>query len=88
MPKIFVMRHDDGLIPSDDLDDEKKKEVAEKLEAFLKDNPEVKFNGTFVDEDGMGIDDWEAPDVETVEKAIEAIGLPHDEIIEVEKVMP
>ncbi len=88
MPRIFVMRYDDGLLPSDDLTDEKKKEASEKLETFLKDNPEVKFNGTFVDGDGMGIDDWEAPDVETVEEAIKAMDLPHDEIIEVEKVMP
>ncbi|GAI02739.1 unnamed protein product, partial [marine sediment metagenome] len=42
----------------------------------------------FVDEDGRGIDDWEAPDIETIEEAIEAIDLPHDEIIEVGKVMP
>lgn len=88
MPRIIVMRYDDGVLPSDNLTDEKKKEAAEKLEAFLKDNPEVKFNGTFVDEDGMGIDDWEAADTDIIEKALEAMDLPHDEIIEVEKVMP
>lgn len=88
MPRIFVMRYDEGLLPSDDLTDEKKKEAAEKLEAFLKDNPEVKFNGTFVDEDGMGIDDWEAPEIDAVEEAMKAIDLAYDNIIEVEKVMP
>lgn len=88
MPKILVMRYDDGVLPPGDLTDEKKKEVSEKLEAFLKDNPEVKFNGLWVDDDGYGICDWEAPGIETIEKAIEALGLPHDEIIEVEKVMP
>ena len=88
MSKILVMRYDEGVVVLDDLTEEKKKEINEKLEAFLKDYPNVQFNGTFVNEDGIGIDEWDAPDVDIVEKAVEAIGLPHDEIIEVEKVMP
>ena len=91
MSKILVMRYADGLIPPDDLNEEKKKEIGEKLGAFLKDNPETKFNGLWLDGDGMGVCDWEAPDVETVEKALDAVGMPlceRDEIIEVEKVMP
>jgi len=82
------MRYDDGIVELDDLTEEKVKEINEKLEVFLKDNPETKFNGLWVDEAGMGVCEWEAPDVETVAKAVEILGLPHDEIIAVEKVMP
>jgi len=88
MSKILVMRYAEGIIDLDDLTEEKKKEISDKVEAFLKDNPEVKFNGLWVDEDGMGVCEWEAPDVETVETALDDVGLPHDEVIEVEKVMP
>ena len=88
MSKILVMRYADGIVELDDLTEEKKKEIGEKLGEFLKDNPETKFNGLWVDEDGMGVCEWEAPDVDTVVAAVERLGLPHDEVIEVEKVMP
>lgn len=82
------MRYDDGLLTPDDLTEEKKKEYIEKIEAFLKEHPDVKFNGTWVDSDGWGYDEWEAPDIETVEKALAEAGMVCDEILEVEKVMP
>ena len=91
MSKILVMRYADGLIPPYYFTEEKKKEIGEKIGAFLVDNPETKLNGLWLDEDGMGMCEWEAPDVETVEKALDAVGMPlceRDEIIEVEKVMP
>ena len=82
MPRIFVMSYDE-----DDLTEEAKKEINGKLEAFLKEHTDVKFNGLWVSNDGVGICDWEAPDIEAVEKAVDAVGLPYDEIIELEKVM-
>jgi len=66
---------------------QKKGEIAPKVMDFLKKNPAVKFNGLWIDNNGVGICDWEAPDAETVKKAVEAVGLPHDEVIVVEKLM-
>ena len=50
----------------------KKKKKKEERLVILKEYPDVKFNGTYVDEKGMGICDWEAPNAvrEIVEKAL------------------
>ena len=86
MPKVIVVHYtESGRIPK--LTEEQKKEIEKKAGEALKENPDVKFNGTFVNEEGIGICDWEAPDAETVEKIVkEAIGAPYDKVIAVEKV--
>lgn len=82
------MRYSDGVLESDDLTEEKKKEYMKKIDAYLKEHPDVKFNGTWLDGDGWGYDEWEAPDTKTVTEALAEAGMECDEIIEVEKVMP
>ena len=54
---------------------------------ILKEYPDVKFNGTYVDEKGMGICDWEAPNAvrEIVEKALGKP--PVDPVIVVKRVL-
>jgi hypothetical protein len=86
MARVLVMRHTKGRLPPS-MVAQKKGEIAPKVMDFLKKNPAVKFNGLWVDKNGVGICDWEAPDAETVKKAVEAVGLPHDEVIVVEKLM-
>ena len=88
MARVFVMRYNKGKIPPSDLTEEMKKDIGEKVGDFLKENPDVKFNGLWVNDDGIGICDWEAPDAETVRTAVESVGSDYDEVIEVEKVMP
>ena len=88
MVKVFVMRYDTGKLPPASISEETKKDVTEKVGNFLKENPDVKFNGLWVNDDGIGICDWEAPNAEMIKKAVEAVGLPYDEVIEVKKVMP
>ena len=88
MVKVFVMTYDTGKLQPASISEETKKDVTEKVGNFLKENPDVKFNGLWVNDDGIGICDWEAPNAEMIKKAVEAVGLPHDEVIEVKKVMP
>ena len=88
MARVFVMRYNKGKILPADLTEEMKTDITEKVGEFLKDNPDVKFNGLWVNDDGTGICDWEAPNAETVRKAVEAVGSTYDEVIEVKKVMP
>ncbi len=87
MTRVFVMRYNKGKLPPSTITEEMKKEITEKMSEFLKDNPDVKFNGLWVNKEGIGICDWEAPDAETVRKAVEAVGSPYDEVIEVEKIL-
>ena len=55
----------------------------------LKDYPEVKFNGTYVDENGMGICDWDAPDAEVVKEIVKKVlgASPSDPVIVVKRVL-
>lgn len=71
------------------LSEEEIKDIQKKFENVLGDYPEVRFNGAFVDENGMGICDWEAPDAKTVKEIIEkALGSPPaDPTIVVKKVL-
>ncbi len=88
MVRVFVMRYNKGRLPPANLTEEMKIDIKEKVGEFLKENPDVKFNGLWVNDDGIGICDWEAPDAETVRKAVEAVGSTYDEVIEVKRVMP
>jgi hypothetical protein len=63
---------------------EQAKSFNEALRKALKENPKVKYKGTFVDKEGVGICDWEAPNAEAVEKIVKALGLPYDAIVQVE----
>jgi hypothetical protein len=87
MAKVFVMRYNKGKLPPSAITDEFKQQVGGALEAYLKDNPGVKFNGLYVNEEGVGICDWEAPDAETVKKFIDGAGGAYDEIVAVEKLL-
>jgi len=55
----------------------------------LKDYPEVKFNGTYVDENGMGFCDWDAPNAEVVKEIVEKVlgAPPNDPTIVVKRVL-
>ena len=64
-----------------------KQDVVTKVTEQLRNYPNVKFNGLWVNEDGVGTCDWEAPDAENVKKIVEAVGSPYDEIVEVKKVL-
>jgi hypothetical protein len=55
---------------------------------WLKANPDVKFNGTFADKNGVGISDWEAPSIAKVKQAVDSLKVPYDTIVEVTKVLP
>jgi len=85
--RVLVMRYDKGKLPPASLTEEVKATVGAKVGKFLEANPEVKFNGLFVNKEGIGICDWEAPNAKTVEDAVEAVGIPHDEVIVVERAM-
>ena len=59
MAKVLVFHFtEEGRLPK--LSDEERKEIMNRFYEVLKEYPDVKFNGTYVDENGMGICDWEA----------------------------
>ena len=91
MARIITMRYsDEGRLP------EATKAELEELQANVVETvakyDDVEFNGTFANEAGMGICEWEAPDVESVVRIYEESGAidvaPSDEIIEVEQILP
>lgn len=63
-------------------------ETRNKFLDVLKDYPEVHFNGTYVDETGMGVCEWEAPSPEIVKEVVQkALGAPPaDPVIAVKQV--
>jgi len=87
MVKVLVLRHNKGKLPPSALTDEFKQQVGGAMEKYFKENPEVKFNGLWVNEEGVGICDWDAPDTGSVKRFIDGVGGSYDEIIAVEKVL-
>lgn len=87
MAKVLVMRYNKGKVPPSAVTDELKQQLGGAMEKYVKENPQVKFNGLWVNEDGIGICDWEAPDAESVKKFIDSAGGSYDEIVAVEKVL-
>jgi hypothetical protein len=87
MAKILVIRHNVGKLPPSALTDEFKQQVGGAMMKYLKENPEVKFNGLWVNEEGVGICDWEAPNAEAVKSFIDSAGGTYDAIVAVEKVL-
>lgn len=88
MAKILVFHFTEkGRLPK--LSKNELDEIVKKFHQVLIDYPDVKFNGTFVDENGMGVCDWEAPNVEVVKEVIKkALGAPPvDPVIEVKRVL-
>ena len=88
MAKIIVFHFtEQGRLPK--LTREQLIEIRNKFLEVLKDYPDVHFNGTFVDENGMGICEWEAPSPEIVKEVVKkALGSePVDPVIEVKQVL-
>lgn len=88
MARIIVLHFtEEGRLPK--LSREELIDIRNKFLDVLKDYPDVHFNGTYVDENGMGICDWEAPNSEVVKEVVQkAIGpAPADAFIEVSQVL-
>lgn len=85
--KILVFHYtEQGRVPK--LSAEELKGLRGKFDEVLKNYPGVGFS-TYVDENGMGICDWEAPDVETVKKIEEEVtgAPPADPVIVVKQIL-
>ena len=61
MAKVLVMRYDKGKVPPSAVTDEFKQALGGALGKYLEENPQVKFNGLYVNEAGTGICDWKRP---------------------------
>lgn len=88
MARIFVFHFTEkGRLPK--LSKKELTNIRNKFLDVLKDYPAVHFNGTFVDENGIGICDWEAPGVEIVKEIVKkVIGTPPvDPVIVVKQVL-
>lgn len=72
MAKIIVFHYTDkGRLPK--LSQEELNSIMVKIYEELKNYPDVKFNGTYVDDEGKGICDWEAPNPEVVKEIIKKV---------------
>ena len=87
MVKVLVLRHNKGKLPPSALTDEFKQQVGGAMEKYFKENPGVKFNGLWVNEEGIGICDWDAPNAESVKSFIDSVGGTYDEIVAADKVL-
>ncbi len=88
MAKVIVFHFTEkGRLPK--LSEEELKEIRRKFLEVLKDYPDVTFHGTYVNEEGMGICDWEAPNAEVVKEIVEKVlgSPPVDPVIVVKKVL-
>lgn len=61
------------------------KQFKEAFEKVLKQNPQAKYKGPFVDKDGVGVCDWETPNAQAVERICKGLSLPYDTIVQVEE---
>ena len=91
MARIITMRYSDqGRLP--DASREELEDLQENVVETVAAYDDVEFKGTFANAEGMGICEWEAPDVDTVVEIYEESGAaevaPSDEIIEVDQVLP
>jgi hypothetical protein len=88
MPKVIVFHFTkEGRLPK--LSRKELEEVRRKFLEVLKEYPDVTFHGTYVNEEGMGICDWEAPNAEVVKEIVKKVlgAPPKDPTIAVEKVL-
>lgn len=88
MAKVLVFHFtENGRLPS--LSKEDAEGITSKINEELKNYPDVKFNGTFVDENGKGICDWDAPDADVVNEIIKKVlgAPPADGAVVVKKVL-
>jgi hypothetical protein len=85
MVKVLVFHYTDkGKLPR--LSPEEAETIKKSIDEALQANPEVRLNGVFVNEEGVGVCDWEAPNAEVVEKIVkEKIRAPYDSVVAVEK---
>ena len=87
MARILVIHHDAGRLPPSVVA-ANKTELLRKAGDWLKANPDVRFNGTFVNSEGIGICDWDAPSTAKVVEALNALGAPYDDVVMVNQVLP
>jgi hypothetical protein len=88
MVKVIVFHYtDNGRLPK--LSKNELNEIMKNIYNELKNYPDVKFNGTYVDNEGKGICDWDAPNVEVVNEILNKVlgGPPVDGAIEVKRVL-
>jgi len=72
MAKVIVFHYtEEGRLPK--LSEKELNDIMRKFYDALKDYPNVKFNGTYVDDNGMGICDWEAPNADVVKEIVEKV---------------
>ena len=88
MSKVIVFHYTDkGKLPK--LSESELNELKEKFDQELKNHPDVKFNGTFVSQNGIGFCDWDAPNAEIVNEIIKKVlgEAPIDGSVVVERVL-
>jgi len=88
MVKVIVFHYtDNGRLPK--LNKNELNEVMKNIYNELKNYPDVKYNGTYVDNEGKGICDWDAPNAEVVNEILNKVlgGPPVDGAIEVKRVL-
>lgn len=88
MAKVLLFHYtEEGRLPK--LSKKELEDIMKQFYEVLKDYPEAKFNGAYVDENGIGICDWDAPNVGVVKEIVEKVigAPPADPVIVVKRVL-
>ncbi|KAF5412865.1 MAG: hypothetical protein U9N46_12105 [Euryarchaeota archaeon] len=88
MAKVIVFHYtDEGRLPP--LSSGELTDLKAKFNSELERDPDVTFNGTFVDDSGSEICDWDAPSAEEVNDIIEAVigATPADGAVVVQQIL-
>jgi len=88
MAKVLLFHYTEGgKLPK--LSKKELEAIMRQFYEVLKDYPEVKFNGAYVDEDGMRICDWDAPNANVVKEIVKKVlgAPPADPVIVVKRVL-
>ena len=85
MVRVLVIHcTEKGKLPK--MTPEQGEELKKTVGKFLEENPDVTYNGSFLDPDGVGICDFEAPSAEVIERLVrDLVKAPYDVIVPVEK---
>lgn len=91
MSKVLAIRYtDDGKLP--DVPEKEFQQLQDTVMELLEQRDNIEFNGTYVNEEGIGVCEWDAPSAEDVQEIYEEAGVnrmaPADDIIEVDQAMP
>lgn len=84
---LVIFQSQEARLPPGEISEEEAEAFKGAITDFVEANPSVNWDGFYVNEDGVGIAEWNAPDADTIKSFYaELEGVSPDAIVEVEKI--